>query len=1211
MLAGSNWGYRILKVPLPNLSEPIRSTPKPDFRSYGSLMLVTSRVKSPRSNARFTRILSALLRASLLTALCASTTLAQSPTSGRIAGTAKDQRGARIAGAEVTITSNATAEERKVTTDDQGNYSVPFLSPGTYVVRITARGFAAAVFARVPVIITETTTVDAEIFPAGPDIVSVEINSLIQRDCPQLGRMVDERAVSELPLATRNFTQILALSPGTSATLADNTALGRNSQNVSVNGARVTQNNFELNGVDANYIANNAAAFWAVPAPETIQEFTVQTSLYDASFGRGGGGSIQAVTRSGSNDFHGAGYEYFRNDALNANNPVLKAASVRRPTLERSVFGGMFGGPIRKDRSFFFVSYQGTRERNGASASSLSSSIFIAPGLTDDRSQPTLLATFRPRLANGTLTTAINSITLALLNAKTPGGQFVIPTPQADGRYSGSAISTYRENQFNTNIDYRISQRNWLAAKFFFSNAPHFLALPNGGANVPGFGADESQNNRVIAFHDTHSFNSGTANEARLGHSFIRGDMFGRNPVRDSDIGIRRVNAAAYPGLGLVRVGAAGVNALAIGNSGANVDQQSAQSSTTLADVLSMNRGVHNFRLGGEILFYQDRITTNNNRRGQVIFQTFNNFLLGQANNSTYGDGLAARTIRTSDYSFFFHDDWRLTSKLSLNLGMRYELDLPPYETQGALSTFDPSLYQPRMTVDANGNPIGPPVGGFVQPGNVVSRYDLPDVPNVGKRVLTSDDPNNFAPRFGFAYSPLESGRLVVRGGYGIFYSRSSLIYLIVGVNAPPLFAIRRSSVGAQVPFADPYVNLPSQDQFPTFVNGVSLAGQVFDRRLRTPYLQQYNFSVQYQLSQDLLLEVAYVGTRGLNLIRSVGINQARLASPQSPIVNAVNGRVITTNTGDATNVSLRAPYQGVESGLLQIQSTAQSTYNSLQMSLTKRLSKGLQFLASYTFGRSLDNSSGTNGGSADAVRDTAIILGNQLDNRANRGLSDFDRTHRFVMSYLWDLPRPSFATKSILGRSLFSNWQVAGIITAMSGLPIDITDGGAGSFYGLNGGNNALARPNWASGATVSTAASNVPAGYFFNPFAFVRPVVPAGQLIPSSNGTARADGLGTDIGNVGRNVLRGPRQTNVDFSVIKRFPIREQKNLEFRADFFNLFNQVNLDNPISNLNAITSSGGSIDANTGRIIDPGDFGRIVSTSSNPRLIQFAIKLNF
>jgi hypothetical protein len=276
---------------------------------------------------------------------------------------------------------------------------------------------------------------------------------------------------------------------------------------------------------------------------------------------------------------------------------------------------------------------------------------------------------------------------------------------------------------------------------------------------------------------------------------------------------------------------------------------------------------------------------------------------------------------------------------------------------------------------------------------------------------------------------------------------------------------------------------------------------------------------------------------------------------------------------------------------------------------LTKRLSKGRQFLASYTFAKSIDNASGGSD-SAGEVRDTINIAGNQLDSGGNRGVSDFDRRHRLVLSYLWDLPRPDFAARSTAARLLFSDWQVAGIVTAMSGLPIDIIDGGAGSFYGLSGGNNALVRPSWAPGATTSTATSNIPAGYFFNPLAFVRPVVLTGQVIPSSRGTATAGATGTDIGNVGRNVLRGPVQSNVDFSVIKRFRINESKNIELRAEFFNLFNHVNFANPISNLSAVPAT--SINASTGQITgDPGDFGRIVSTSNNPRLIQLALKFSF
>jgi hypothetical protein len=1132
--------------------------------------------------------------------------LAQSQTTGRIAGTVKDPNGAVIVGAEVTVTSLATADERKVTTDTDGNYAVPLLSPGTYRVRITASGFNPALdVARV--VITETTTVNAELAVAGlsAETVTVSAAPFIQAGGPQLGRVVDSRAVAELPLATRNFLQILALSPGAFADLPDNTAVGRNSQSISVNGARRTQNNFEINGIDANRLDNNSAGAVAVPAPETIQEFKVQTSLYDATFGRGAGGSVQAVTRSGTNEFHGAAYEYFRDDAFNANNPFLKAAGVQRPVLKRSVFGGLLGGPVKTDRVFFFASYQGTRERNGASDSSLTSSILIARGLTDDRSQQTLLATFRPRLPNGLPATSIHTSALALLNIKLPDGQFLIPTPQADGRYSGSAISTYREDQFNTNVDYRAGEKDWLAMKFFFSNAPQFSAIPGNGTNVPGFGADQKNDNRLFSVQDIHTFGARTVNEARIGYSLIFSDSFGRHPVKDSDVGIRRANASAYPGLGMIRIGAAealaignaGTNALAIGNAGTFVDLKFDNSAITLVDILSITRGRHNVRTGGGIISYRTNVTSNNNRRGAIGFQNFNSFLLGLATSSVNGEGINTRFMRAADYSLFLQDDWKLSQKLTLNLGLRYELNLPPYETRGALATFDPALYQPRMEVDASGNPVGPPVGGFVQAGNVIPQYDLADVPNVGKRIFTSVDPNNFGPRVGFAYSPFDSGRLTLRGGYGIFYSRPSAIHIINTTNAPPTYVIRRSLPGALIRLEDPFVPLPSQDQFPVFVPGVTLSSSTFDRRLRTAYFHQYNASLQYALSQELLLEVAYVGTRGHNLFRNVRINQARLVSAQQPIFNAVTGQAITTNT--PANAILRAPYQGADiAGFQQFQYTAGSAYNSLQMSLTRRLSKGLQLLASYTYAKSLDNASGQNG------LDTTIILGNQLDSRANRGVSDFDLTHRFVLSYLWDLPRPAFAAGSTAGRLLLSDWQVAGIITAMSGQPFDIVDSAAGSFY--FGANSGLSRPNWAAGATRETATSNVPPGYFFNPFAFVRPVVLAGQLIPSSNGTAIANVTGTDFGNVGRNVLRGPRQTNVDFSIIRRFPIRESKNIEFRAEFFNLFNHVNFDTPVSNLNAAI-----VDQNTGQIINPGDFGRIISTSNNPRLIQFALKLNF
>ena len=1154
------------------------------------------------------RTATALLLVGGLLALCTSSALAQSQTTGRISGTVRDPNGARIIGAEVTVTSLTTADERKVTTDAEGNYTVPLLSPGTYRVRVTADGFNPAFFDPVRVVITETAKVNADLSVAGLSAGAVTVSAapFIQTGGPQMGRVVDSRAVAELPLATRNFLQILALSPGAFVDLPDNTALGRNSQSVSVNGARGTQNNFEFNGVDANALSQNNAASVAAPAPETIQEFKVQTSLYDATFGRGAGGSVQAVTRGGTNEFHGALYGHFRDEAFNANNPFLKAAGIERPVLKRGVFGALVGGPVKADRAFFFASYQGTRERNGASDSSLSSSVLIARGLTDDRSEQTLLATFRLPA------TSVHPTALALLNFRLPDGQYLIPTPQADGRYSGSAVSTYREDQFNANFDYRAGERDGLAAKLFFSRAPQFAALPGGGTNVPGFGADRKNDNRLFSVQDVHTFGARTVNEARVGYSLVYANSLGRHPVTDSDVGIRRANAEAYPGLGLIRIGPAGAltignvssNALTIGNAGSIVDLEFDNSAVTLVDIFSLTRGGHSVRTGGGVISYRTDVTTNNNRRGQVAFQSFNNFLLGLANSSLNGEGINTRFLRAADYSLFLQDDWRLSQKLTLNLGLRYELNLPPYETRGAIGTFDPALYRPRMEVDANGNPVGPPAGGFVQAGNAIPQYDLADVPNVGKRVFMSVDPDNFGPRVGFAYSPFDSGRLALRGGYGIYYPRPSTTHVNNTINSPPTYAISRSPAGALVPLEDPFTPpLPSQDEFPAFISGVLLSSSTFDRRLRTPYFHQYNASLQYTLSPDLLLEAAYVGTRGRNLFRNVRINQARLASTQRPVVNAVTGQVITTNT--PANAVLRAPFQGADiAGFQQFQYTAESAYDSFQASLTRRLSKGLQLLAAYTYAKSLDNASGT------VDSDATTILGDQLDPGANRGVSDFDRTHRFVLSYLWDLPRPAFARSSTAGRLLLSGWQVAGIITAMSGQPLDVVDTGAGSFY--FGPNSGLSRPSWAPGATRETAMSNVPEGYFFNPLAFVRPVVQAGRPIPSSGGAAVAGAQGTDIGDVGRNPLRGPRQTNVDLSVIKRFPWGEARSVELRAEFFNLFNQVNFDNPVSNFNAVPST--NIDANTGRIVNPsdlGDFGRINSTSNNPRLIQFALKLNF
>src|SRR5215471_2523572 len=374
------------------------------------------------------KLLFRLVPAALLTA-CACD-YASGQTTGRIAGVVRDPSGSVVAKADIRAVNEATNEAWNTTSNRAGEYSFLLLPPGLYRIEMEATGFKTAVLTDVSVRITETTIVDLTLV-IGDRVETIVVKDsppVVQTDGPQLGAIVDSQAVTGLPLASRNFTQILTLSPGTATYLPDSTAVGRNTQAISVNGARVTQNFFQINGVDATTMGTNGVILVGVPAPETIEQFKVQTSLYDAHYGRSGGGNIQIVTKSGGNQVHGTAYEYFRNEALNANNPFLEASGQVRPLLRRNVFGGVLGGPIRKDKAFFFVSYQGSGERNAASIiNSISSNILVDPKLTDDRSVSTLESTYQ--------ISSIDPASLALLNAKLPNGQFLIPTQQANGLY--------------------------------------------------------------------------------------------------------------------------------------------------------------------------------------------------------------------------------------------------------------------------------------------------------------------------------------------------------------------------------------------------------------------------------------------------------------------------------------------------------------------------------------------------------------------------------------------------------------------------------------------------------------------------------------------------------------------------------------------------------------------------------------------------------
>ncbi len=1103
---------------------------------------------------------------------------AQTASTGQIAGTVRDQTGAVIPEVTVIVTEAKTGLKREVKTDALGTYTVPLLPPGVYTVEFSREGFRPLVRENVAVRITLTTTVDVtlEVAPLGAETVTVtEEAPLLQTDRPTTGRVIEERTIRQLPLATRNFQQMLALSPGTLASVVRNTDVGRGDAIIQVNGQRQTQNNLQINGVDANSIALHSTFNLPVPATEAIQEFIVQTSLYDASQGRNSGGVIAAVTKSGTNEFHGNVYEFLRNRVLNANDFFLNASGQRRPILTRNQFGFTLGGPIVKDRTFFFVSYQGTRERNGASLINSVTSLVLPSALTDNRSAEALAAVGTTLLPPGSpplRASDIHLVALALLNARFRDGRLVIPSPPpgSPGLFTTltqSGISRFREDQGNINLDHRFTVNHTLSGKFFFNNDTTDAAITSfviRPANaVLGWGGPLQRNNRVFSLRDTIVLTPTLLNEARFGYARIFLEAIPREPLTGAQFGIDSPLKNLFPGLPQINV----FGLFTLGPEGL-FDAEVVQEHFTYGNTITWTKGRHTLRIGFEGRHYPFLLRFRLWNRGFIQFLNFVDFLQGDMFISFIGTGDPEREPRIRDLGAFLQEDFKVSDRLTLNLGIRYELLGYMSEVRGRLVGFFPDQYR-----------AGPPPNGFVLAGN--AKTPLPNVPLVEKTLIPQDE-NNWAPRFGFAWRPFQRyERVALRGGYGVYFIRTSgqigggiqlfnYPYFILPVGAGSRFL---QSLGFALPvaralglpFNRPFIQVPPPSAFPVvpeipsplrnqFGNPIPISGVYLDRGFRTPYTHQFGLNLQWEMKRSLLLEIGYTGTRGIKLTQLFNLNQ--------PVFNPATGQFVTPLPAFSNNGNIAA-------GLHLIQTTGQSYYHSLQLSVTKRLSHGLSFLASYTLSKSIDTNSGPLAG------DLAANPGDQQNHRLNRGLSDWDRTHRFVYSFVYDLPK-LYGGDSGFGKRLLNDWQIAGVAVFQSGTPFTVFATGGGG--GMN-----LTRANFAPGFRGSaelTGSVTRRLTRFFNTAAFVPPL--------GATFDPRAP-----FGNTGRNILRGPDQRNLDFSLIKFIPISETTQLEFRTEFFNLTNTPSFANPDSN---VLSSA---------------FGRISSTSTGPRVIQFALKLNW
>lgn len=1154
----------------------------------------------------------------------------QTPGTGAISGVVYDPSGRVIPDAEALAVDDATHLSRSVRATSEGVFRLPFLPSGVYTVTVRAPGFAVKTSQLIEVSVSQTASLNVtlELSAVNTTVqVATSDAEVANVESSTLGILVDKTAIQALPLSTRNYTQILGLAPGVVVDLPTATALGNGTQNVASNGATPTNNNIQFNGVDANNLAENSAANSessivgvAVPAPDTIQEFRVQTANFDAAYGRGTGANVDLVSKSGTNRFHGSAWEFLRNNVFNANDFFSKLHGQPRADLKQNQFGASIGGPIKRDRTFFFGAYQGSTEVNGLGDEQND----VYPILTSDRSAAGLGAQFCPaghlnaagQPATGYLTSAggtqvacdgsnINPVALAILNAKLPNGQLAVPNPQVPVPNSGPDPSDqlplgastyaipahYREDQFTVDIDQILSKKNTLSGRFFYARAPETLAFsPNGGANVPGWPTNNLSRNTMFVLADTHVFNPNLLNIARLGYVRFDGLSTIQSPITAQSIGISTPTGDVSPTSSAPGIMVAG---LTIGNAG-TPSQWQVTNAFIYQDTVALTKGRHSARFGAEFRRHQVDGDSPIETDGLLQIPSFGDFLLGQSaaqNGSPFGfsnvgttqsgGGIFRRNERYTDFAGFAQDDIKLTLRLTVNAGLRYEIFGAPTETGGRLANFDADIASGQVPPDGT-------LSGFTVPSNFQATIPA-GVVQRSYAGLWKTPYGDISPRLGFAWQMTEKPMLVLRGGYGAYYDQHAGNLAEVGMLQPPYATLNINSGAPNGPatLQNPYYpQVLPQSSYPVFVLRSVATPLPFtqgtDPNVEDAKTEEYNLNVQYAIGKDYVLQVGYVGTRSLHRPGQVQFNQSQLASPQNPI----NGQ--TTNS--VSNVAARQPFQGVPQGSLFTRSIFIGNYNSLQTSITKRMTHGFQFQGSYVWSKNLDEVNAEGGLDTFELQ---LPTNNQLNLRqSSYGLAGDDRAQRIVANFTWIAPK--FASVQSLPRHLLKNWEFSGIGVIQSGAALNVFDGNAGSVYG-NFNNRAQA-----TGSNPSTHGSLfsrvVGSGRYLDAAAFTRaPEAPYG--------TSLAD---QDFGNSSVGLVRGPGQHNLDLAMARLFPVTESSSFQFRAEFFNLTNTPQFGNPNTSLGYGDPTLPNPTASSG-------FGQINGEQGgpHPRIIQFAVKYQF